>query len=264
MKKIIFSIFILLSAVATNQNLQAATLHALLLGDTLDGPLGTAFENAVGMMHKEVEMIAFATGHSLQTYAFVDEEARRDNIVHAIETMDIAQDDMVIVYLAIHGYRNPNKKNPWPSLYFGIEKTGLDFQYVNQMLLQKSPRFLLSIADSCNNTLGFNFPTLEQKALIPYTEEFILQNYHNLFIKAHGHVIVSSSLPGEFSWAYPSIGGLWTLQFLQTFKTTLLANSAPTWEEIMQEVAAKVVATRIAQKGAIQNAQYDIQIRYQE
>lgn len=265
MKKtlIAFTIAAVFFGVIATVPAEAATLHTILVGDTTDDSLGTAFRVAVQKMHDEATAIANETGLSLTEYIFIEQDARVNNVMDTVKSLKIEADDVVMVYMAIHGYRNPNKTNPWPSLYFGFEHRGLDFHYLNKKILEKKPRLLISVADSCNNFLDFNFPTVDgsRAAPLPYSKQLIESNYSRLFMEVKGSIIVSSSLPGEYSWAYPGYGGLWTLEFLKTYKRAVYTEAEPDWNTIMKTIADNVIKTRTQQNGPIQHAQYEVKLQ---
>jgi hypothetical protein len=50
--------------------LEAADLHAILVGDTTDSELGYAFQKDLDLMHREVKKIADETGLSLNFSLF--------------------------------------------------------------------------------------------------------------------------------------------------------------------------------------------------
>lgn len=261
MKKIkLLSILALAAFAFSSFPLQAAQLHTILVADSTDDILGTAFANAVEKMHEKTSVIAMETGLSLSEHLLMGEDVRIANMANTFNSLNVQPDDVVIFYAAIHGYRNPDKKNPWPSLYLNLERQGVDFNFLNDLILAKNPRFFLSIADSCNETLPFNIPTYHKGGRIVRQENRSQENYKRLFLDTSGSIIISSAQPGEFSWAYVGIGGIWTLEFLNILDRAIYSSSHLDWNAILQTTNQNVIQTRIRQKGAMQNAQYLINI----
>lgn len=243
--------------------LESATIHAILVGDTKDETLGYAFEMAINKMHGEVETVSHETGLSLKEYVFIENDAKTDTVMKFIESLEVKNNDVVFVYFAVHGYRKKNKESHWPNLYFSLEKKGVDFGLVNKILKKKKPRFLLSMADSCNNYVNSAIPEYESPkiATTNSTEtELVTNHYRSLFLDYSGSVLVSSSSPGEYSSAYPTLGGIWTLEFLRMMKHHTQNTTEPTWSKILNKVAKNVLEIRKIQNGAPQNAQMEIDI----
>lgn len=269
MHKFIIALSALIAFGSSHPSLEAATLHAVLVGDTLDESLGGAFESTVNNMHELVEDISIYTDLTLEEHIIMDQDATPKTVIKAIEKLDVQENDVVILYFAIHGYRNADKVNRWPSLFFGVEGAGVDFAYINQIVEEKNPRFFLSIADSCNSVASIKIPTIERKMiptpLTPMDPNFIAGNYKKLFL-TKGRVVVSSSVPGEYAYAYKKVpgntvaGGLWSVNFFATLKAMVQYHSAPDWNLLMQVVSARIIDQQTRSRQTVQHAQFEVVI----
>lgn len=266
MNKLITLFFTSLALIGSSSinRLEAATIHTLLIADSEDDSLGKGFYQAVIQMQQQFQLVAYAADLELNDSILVGEKTLINNVLDAIDNLNIQPDDVVVVYAAIHGYRNASKVSKWPSLFFGVESRGLEFELINKKILAKKPRFLLSMADSCNNRLDFDFPTVGEvmvKSVLP-NYDLIIENYVRLFTKSRGSVIVSSSQPGEFSWAYPRIGGIWTLEFLMSMDQAVTFGENSDWQLLMETIRNNVIKTQIKQKTPLQHAQFEVNVTY--
>jgi hypothetical protein len=251
-----FSIALLPSTV------EAANLYALLIGDTEDSNLGYAFQQDLDLMHKEVKKIAKETGLTLNVSLFQGWQVTPEKVLQQIEELKIHSDDVLILYFTIHGYRTESKESRWPNLFFGLEQRGVDFDYINQIVKGKNPRLLLSIADSCNNTLPDGLiPTIQQKALpvrMPNSAK-VKANYKKLFLESAGTIIISGSIPGQYSWAYTYLGGIYTLNFVEALKESVYGKKPADWQTLLDKAAFKV-SEAVIELNETQTPQYDLQL----
>lgn len=277
--------------------LEAASLHAILVTDAVGGEVEQMA--AADFMEREVKKIAALTGLTLNGLVFEGWQVQIDNVLSEISKLTIEPDDSVLIYFCMHGCRSHKKMNKWPDLIFSIDQANgkdyLDFQYVNELILAKKPRFLLSMAESCNTyrETGSMFledeeemsdeieeiyylPTpshnqiilsdLENNLYNGFTEEEEVDIYRNLFCSNKGSVIISSSSPGEAAIKYPIIGGIFTIKFLQSLhEFSLMKNYIKKndkfndWELILQ-IASIRTQEELALKGFFETPQFDVNL----
>ena len=110
----------------------------------------------------------------------------------------------------------------------------LRFSEITHCLEEKSPRFLIAIADCCNTYISeWHLPVHLQ-----YTQD-VEFNYRPLFQDSTGVILISSSSPGEASKA-TSYGGLYTLSFLRNLHLEV-EESFPNWTIILERSALEVM-----------------------
>src|SRR5271155_3631153 len=147
LKSLILAAFVT-SLFVFSQSAYAADLHAILVGDTTDSSLGTAFEKDLEFMQEKLKKIAKNTNLNLNVTLLQGNSVTPKKVLRQIESLQVSPDDVVVVYFTIHGFRTSSKASQWPSLYFGVSQQGVDFEAINEVVKNKNPRLLLSIADS--------------------------------------------------------------------------------------------------------------------
>ncbi len=256
-----FAAFLCAMTAMMPESLQAAKLHVLLVGDTLDDSLGIAFNSDLDMMQGKMKEVAEHTDLELNLTIITDDSVKTENILNYLTALEVDSDDVMVMYFTMHGYRTASKESQWPNLYFGVEHMGMDFAYINQLAKEKSPRFLLSLADSCNNEIPEDMvPTISQKAykaLDMTAAERLKQNYRKLFLESYGSVVISSSIPGQYSWAYVFLGGIYSLSFLDVMEQSMLKAEVPDWHSLLADVSHKVLL-ETATFNEQQDPQYEV------
>jgi hypothetical protein len=226
----------------------SADLHVILITDTLAPGIEQSVKADLTTLQNKVKIIANYTGLNLKETVFVGESLTTGTVMSALNEMIFESEDVVIFYYSGHGYRAYSKKNdnPWPTLFFSKENRGIDFYSLTELIMQKKPRFLLSLADCCNNIImdgfipevkvsDFSMRTLNTFSM----EERLRQNYTALFLKSKGTILISSSKTGEFSWG-TKYGGLYTQAFFEFLDAEVKGFQEPSWNAILQRAAYEV------------------------
>jgi hypothetical protein len=222
--------------------LSAATLHAILVGDSLDVDLRLGILADLREMTQEVKTIAEQTGMKLHSITINEEQVTVENLLNELNTLSVNPDDAILLYFSGHGFRLQEKKDRWPYLYFNPESEGVDFLDLCQFLKRKKPRLLVAMADCCNN-----FIDLEEEEESRLLERAIRlgdrkKNYQKLFLHHRGTIIVSSSIPGQTSVGSDR-GGLFTRTFLKELNEFVtLSTSEVEWDKLLRSVGKKVSA----------------------
>ena len=234
--------------------LQAARLHAFLIADTISGE-DEIVEN-LDSMQREVKRIAAFTDLKLNAFLFEGEQVRIENVIQQLDDLKIKPNDVVLLYFSMHGSRTLQKKNCWPDLIFTIDRSCygemgyLDMNKLNERVINKHPRLLIAIADSCNTYriidnkfLGEDFLTSEnineknqafllptpafhqiklgknERAELKMTQDNrCLKFYRTLFLKSKGSIITSAAKPGYIAIQEPATGGVYTIQFIKALQ----------------------------------------------
>ncbi|ADI37631.1 putative uncharacterized protein [Waddlia chondrophila 2032/99] len=253
--KIVKFAFILIFCAAATIRLEAATLHTILVGDTMDESIGDSTVMDLFKMRRQMEKVAKYSGMEHHQVKISGYEVLADNILGALDLLQCGEDDVVVFYYSGHGYRTESKEgNPWPNLYFSIESKGIDLSHIRDLLEAKNPRFLIVIADVCNSFVPDEFaPPLMQKFWsCSAIEEIAAANYRSLFLETSGTLMISSSEVGEYSWGTMK-GGLFTVAFLQNLEKTAESDSYPEWELILDKTAQAI--------SDVQHPQWDLNLR---
>jgi len=247
LKYVKLMIICLLTLVA--QDVNAATMHAVLIGDTSDAKLGTAMGKNLDRMEKELKHVSHVTKLELDLILIRGYQTHMINIAQQIQRLNVAKDDVVVIYFSMHGYRTRYKTNPWPNLFFGHDSAGVDMDNFNKAIEKKEPRLLLAMADSCNNYAEGYIPTfmplmaepLDDPKPVPAGRENA--NYRKLFLEHSGTMIVSASQPGQFAWGSRNMGTILTSVFLESLQTTVKNEDDINWYDVFAHVSMGVERT---------------------
>lgn len=244
----------------------AENLVAIVVANTLPREENMGREYDVLKMIEELEIISEATGLKLDLNIYIHEEYN-SAILDKLEAISVNSDDVLFFYYSGHGYRDEGKnalENPWPNLQIDLEEKAIDFQTITDILRDKYPRLLFSIANSCNKRLNIDMELVNHRRN-PRTggrskPSKVIQraleneNYKKLFLDTYGEVIASSSIPGQYSYRSRQSGSLFLGAFLDTLHKSVNEPKDSNWESILEET---IKMTQAATKGR-QTPQYQL------
>ncbi len=239
-------ILVLISASGIPRISEAATIHAVLVGDVHDPDIGPGDKKDLGLIKDLLNDVSKNTGMKL-SMKVIDDRIDRTKVMNAVKGVSPASDDMVIFYYTGHGYRMRSMKNQWPAMALqgpGDETAGLDQYWVFNELRRKRPRLLLVMADACNNYVSEG--AVDTRLFLQSGREKA-DNYRKLFAESKGAIIASSSRPGQYSYSGDT-GSQFTVAFLRTLRQALSGGS-PTWDAVMKNSTKPVM-------GGQQNPQF--------
>lgn len=239
--KILITLLLILSPVI-HTSAQAATLHALLIGDSHDDELGEAIIEDMNRMHKAVKKISNITKLQKNEIQLCGSKANRKNVLEKIKKLKVESDDVIIAYFTMHGYRSKSKSSRWPDLFFGEDNGGVDMDYFTTLIAEKNPRLLIVLADCCNVyvTPGEISSTWRKKSPQPVSRSvrrnMISSNYDRLFLDTYGVIMASGSQPGEPSYGSDEEGSLFTLAFVESLESVTDDGDRATWKAVFEEI----------------------------
>lgn len=223
---IVFSLVMLLLVDAQPTVAKAATLIAILVADTASDDIGEGVSVDLSRMSALVEDISANTGLELQKIILAGTNLTRSGVANAVDQLIAGMDDVIVFYYSGHGARPLGKTSNWPDLAF--DDGFVDFGEILDVLQRKQPRFLLALADSCNNYLT---PELKQRERKLLPSAISQESYRQLFLKQSGSVLACGSQPGEVSYSHRATGGFFTSDFLNKLTATLLSEQ-PSWQAV--------------------------------
>lgn len=230
-------------------SLSAATLHGILLCDTIADKISASVAADLAKVRQELQKVRAHTDLGYKEKVFTGPDLNA-NVLQWIKDTEVGADDVVVIFFSGHGFRTGSKTdNVWPNVYFSAVNKGVDFYLLVQLLHDKSPRLLLAIADCCNNVL----PEAYAPELMKGKKTFfagvkkpdVFGNYRRLFLESSGVIIISSSEPKEFSWG-TRFGGLYTLAFFDSLKSELNSFD-PNWRVLLDRASMKVIKRNVGQ-----------------
>jgi hypothetical protein len=266
LRQVIIASFFLITA-TLSFSIQAADLIAIIAADTLDQDIGKSVKKDFNNMRKQMQTVAKYTGLNLKEVLMEGRSTNPQLFMQKINAVKANSDDVIVFYFGGHGYRTLSKgKSPWPNLVFSQQDKGIEYDLVIYNLMQKHPRFLITIADVCNSFIkDKNAPPLVTRAFraaIP--EDIIRSNYQQLFLKEAGMINVTSSQVGETSAGSDEEGGAYTSAFLISLRDETKLVSTAKWRTLLERAKTKVIndSTRGAEsKSDIQHPYYEMNVK---
>ncbi len=237
LKNIILVLSLLLAGMTTS--LQAADLYAIIVGDTDAYDVRPFIEQDIRLVREEMGRVAYYTGMNLKEMVFVNEHAK-GSFLAELDKLNVQPEDVIVFYWNGHGKRD--EKSAWPKLIVTETTDSIDHWQLTQKLMEKNPRFLLSIAASCNRFDSEMKVEKSEDALLSSNDEAqIEKNYRTLFLEQKGVWIASSTAPGEYSWINPEKGAeYYTLALLDRIHDSVENGVNVKWETILDETTEEM------------------------
>lgn len=257
----IFVPFLFLLTLTCFNPIHAASLHLILVGDTLARDIKESVMKDAQNADKQALEICYQTGLKLKRYSFKEERANAKNVQKYLQGLSVDADDVVIFYFSGHGYRTPSKEsNPWPNLYFTFDQSGLDLMDVASMIKQTKAHLSIVLADCCNNSIPDAYaPNLARRQFLASSPSGVEANYKKLFLESDGHIIAVGAEVGQFSYGNSMYGGLFSHSYFETFNT--MVNQMPVdilnWQMLFDKAVYETQLKAIS-KGLMQDPIYSI------
>lgn len=237
MKKEI-KLFILLLVLSFQ--IHASNFHAILFGDTSEETIAKLARADIKMMTALVKDIAKSTGQTLKLTILKGDQLTLENLEETFNQIPPGSDDTIFFFQTSHGFRTDDHTGRWPFLLYSSNFFAIDFELINELLLSKKPRLLVSVVNACNSSLPLNLITEEDKS-----SEGLYRSkdspkkwgkvYKKLFTGAKGAIIASSSKPGQESYGTDFGGGFFTINFIKALRKAATGQIQPDWRKIMNE-----------------------------
>jgi hypothetical protein len=212
---------------------QAATLHVLIVGDVNDWGIGRSVRKDVNNIKALVGEIIEATGLDLDQAIFIEENFSQHNVTNWLSNLRVGPDDVVMYYHSGHGYRTLAMEEVWPALSFGWFGGSLRLKEVADAVVAKRPRLALVMADVCNSYIDSHDEDDRAVHLDPRADYLRQEGFRRLFLHSRGHLVASSSKPGQYSVCMHDKGGLFTEAWRAALDDTLEHGSRASWDKLM-------------------------------
>ena len=264
MKKLVIILFVLIS-IAINVS-YAGNIHAIIFAATSDETAGDGSRVSFDVMKKEINYIQEYTSLRLETHYYTGNRFSRSSVEYAINNLRCGSDDVILFYYIGHGFRYRGQTDNYPTLAFVQDYNRdevISFDWIARQLKNKGARLTIAIADACNNETTLDYsdysnPIKGHTALSMNRRD--RQRYKELFENSRGHVTISSSEPGQFSWISPDDGGYFTQAFVEVLKEYTGLSGKAEWKALFSQVRRRTQKiAQINDKGD-QNPQSDISV----
>jgi hypothetical protein len=231
----------------------AANLIAIIASDTLDTKIGASVQADFDHMRQQMQKIANYTGLNLQEILIKEDATTPHVLLQKIKEIKATKDDVIVFYYSGHGFRTQSKgDSPWPNLYFTqsgnkdsygqFDGEGLKYELVMFKLMEKNPRFLLTMADVCNSFINESYapPMVNRAFFAAAPEAKIRENYRHLFLDEAGMINLTSAKIGEYAWG-GSRGGEFTNAFIDSLANETKFAQAANWHTVIDNATMTVV-----------------------
>jgi hypothetical protein len=229
----------------------AQKVAAVLVANSLDSSIGAGFAANMGFVKSLLHDATKKGGIDVSVVEIQDKEFNCKSIRAAVDSIKVTPDDTVVFYYAGHGFRRPNTPTEFPLFDCKINsdeasdpEIGLG-TIVDTLAETKKPRLVLAIADACNVVVPLppSFPPRGGPSELIATPD-VKSAFQRLFFEYRGRLMLSGSVPGEFSYymnAGRSIGGFFTNQLIAAI-TKGIESRGPnvTWEEIAADATKPI------------------------
>jgi hypothetical protein len=230
------------------QSVTAANLHAFIVCDTHADNIEKSVQADYRRILNEIKYICKLTKLKPKIKTFTGYNVDSD-FVNKLDSLNVKPDDVIIFYWSGHGKRFDFQENPWPVFDFTYDDIVVSQYTITQLLMDKHPRLILSIADCCNDYLGKSL-ILESRKISNSKKN----NYRKLFLDSSGTYIATAALPGEFSfglnrtireWNLPP-GGYYTTAFLEVLdEETSVKNPTISWDLLFTLTGEKTIGYQL-------------------
>jgi hypothetical protein len=235
---------VLVVAVLSQAAARAQTVHAIIVGNTLDDRIGPGVVQNVARLKDFFQSVRSTGGVSVTIHMIQDGQFGCKTIRDSIQQLKISHSDTVLFHYSGHGDKSATSRFPELDCQVGSDPLTLQLDDVMHMLKAKGPRLTLVIADACNKDkevlippLGYNAPSFEElKGPGP------MVGLRRLFLDYDGMMEMSASIPDQYAWylvgAGPSAGGFFTTQLLKMITKNLMEKGKDaSWEKILGDTA---------------------------
>lgn len=247
---------------------QAANLIAIIAADTLDDAIGRSVKIDFNHMRKEMQTVAKYTGLTLKEVLMQGKSTNPQQFLQQLNNVKANPDDIIVFFYGGHGYRTESKgSSPWPNLVFSQQDKGLEYDYVIYSLMEKHPRFLITIADVCNSFIGEKSapPVVATRSLraVP-SDTKIRANYQHLFLEEEGMINITSAQIGEYASGSDKEGGAFTYAFINSLHDETKNASKASWKMLIDRADTKVTNDSLRyseSKEDIQHPYYEMHVK---
>ena len=224
--------------------LQNATLHLILVTNTLDPSLGAGFaanHRKLKALFKDAAMSARVRFNAVEISG---DQFNSAQVKGAINNLKAGPNDIVIFYYSGHGFRHPGNKTDFPQMdlregAFQVpdetNTLNLDFD-IFQPLKLKNQRLLVVIGDCCNKSSGYDTPYISDPVFFAPGGNVMSAPKVARLLASRGSMLIASSSPDEWSFYDGGHGGYFCTSFIEYFMNRVsFANTDPaiSWRDII-------------------------------
>jgi hypothetical protein len=213
----------------------AQKIHAIMVGDTLDGSIGVGITENLKNMNGFLHVVQSLTRLDASETQITGVDFNCKSILNVLNNVSASENDTVLFYYTGHGFRRDNTESKFPEFDCrrSLDPDQLSLAAVVTKLQEKRPRLILAFADTCNRLIPQPPVQVVARAFVPLDVQAAA--YRHLLIDYSGALMMSGSVPGEYSWYMNTgrhLGGFFTNQLLQVINERSADGDLVRWEDI--------------------------------
>lgn len=238
---IIFGVFLVQVTFATSN----ARLHLIIFAATEDSNAKIA--NGIKVSYQNMQTVwqiaSQESGYMLEEHLFVGENFSLSALNRFLRDFRCEKEDVVVFYFVGHGVAYSGQeldKQSWADLHFHKTFTQSqkdrfhqkNFQEIVKTLEKQSPRLLIALSESCNNTFieGQHFP----RQIIPRGKAIGIQS----LLSEKGTFMLASAERNQVSYIDSKQGGVFNIAFYNTF-IEIKSQKTINWKKFIDLVQEK-------------------------
>lgn len=259
-----FALFLLL---VMQQITLAQTFHFISMFDTNDQRIGSGMKTERMLLTNEMQTIAGYLeefGYDCEFSEYYGNNCGKTPLMHAINNLNVSNDDIVLFYYGGHGARAYNDEGDrFPQMCLGekSERNYVPSSLVKNMIAKKNPRLTVILTGCCNKE-GVDITI---KSIVAQSQGYTSQAgvnkeaFKQLFLNSQGVVQLTSSKAGEYSWCNDK-GSFFCLALLAVLDGVGKGQVDPDWDSVCSTVKGVVSSLNIpTSEGYVkQNPDYEV------
>jgi len=232
---------------------RATKVKALLLGDTSDKKIGNGVSGNLNAVRLYIEGLP-----GYQNGDIVEVSGRNmtgNNILTAINRLNVAPDEVVFCYVACHGAHDKTLAAGDPSggHFLQLDQGDLPRRSLLSALLDRGAQLTVLVSDTCNAPAEIKPIYLGSPLGSPQQQPGIESKaFADLLFNHAGVVDISGSSTGQFGWYTNSKegGGWFTIMLMSTLRQWP-ANKPGDWKELVDKTGTDLSAFFQSKKKAV-------------
>ncbi|NJN78683.1 MAG: hypothetical protein HC803_10470 [Saprospiraceae bacterium] len=243
-----------------------ATLHLVIIANTAISDIGVGCNVDKRNLITEFQDVANTLGIGFNKYIVEGSNFTKTQTLSTLNNLSVGSNDIVVFIYRGHGFRWSNQTETWPqmdlrtSAYTRLnENTTLSLQDAYRIIQSKGARLNIVLADCCNNDIGINKIDNSPYMQMQSKNIYDIVKLRKLFLETKGDILSCAASPGEYSWVNMSIGGFYTVSFMQSLReeSSYMNNGTPSWTDILNNtITSAKNKTNMCRNCSPQNGKY--------
>ncbi len=237
----------------------AETRHIHLLkildSENPDPIIREACQNISADLDKETRLLQqYLDIYTVHEHEVTGSHFNREDLIRKVDyEMSYLEGDIVILVYVGHGYRSSEMKGAAPMLYLNNYEESVNFQDIQQFILEKRPSVLMSIVLACNKTqtdfnqppdiIAYNEPLWNVSLKAPGPIGRKIEKYQALFseIPTQTRCIDLFGADKEYLTFISQSGGVFYNEIFNTLHRAFSNDHYITWENICKDIEASTI-----------------------